>query len=90
MSHRLIALVSGEVQGVGYRTWVRKHALRADLTGYARNLPDGSVEVVAEGREHELHQLLGCIEQGPPISMVENVDWHIETGPPTCVGFSMR
>jgi len=80
MSSRLFATVSGMVQGVGFRAWVQREALRWELTGYAKNLPDGSVEVVAEGPEHLLHQLVSKLEQGPPMSHVDCVDWRIEPG----------
>jgi acylphosphatase len=46
---RIVAVVSGHVQGVGYRWFVREQARAAGLTGSARNLPDGRVEVVLEG-----------------------------------------
>jgi acylphosphatase len=46
---RITVLVSGRVQGIGYRNFTRKKALELGLSGYAENLPDGRVEVVAEG-----------------------------------------
>ena len=49
MTRRVVALVSGHVQGVGYRWFVRGLAAAAGLAGSARNLPDGRVEVVLEG-----------------------------------------
>ncbi|WP_245177220.1 acylphosphatase [Geodermatophilus sp. DF01_2] len=49
MTRRVVALVSGTVQGVGYRWFVRGRAEAADLAGSATNLPDGRVEVVLEG-----------------------------------------
>ena len=49
MTRRVVAVVSGHVQGVGYRYFVREIASAAGLAGSARNLPDGRVEVVAEG-----------------------------------------
>jgi acylphosphatase len=48
---RVVTVVSGHVQGVGYRYFVRTRAKAAGLTGSARNLPDGRVEVVLEGPE---------------------------------------
>jgi len=67
-------LVSGQVQGVGYRAFARKHALELGLAGYAENLPDGRVEVVAEGPEDALEHLLHFLRQGPRLSRVEDVD----------------
>jgi acylphosphatase len=54
--------VEGRVQGVGFRWWVRASALELGLTGYAENLPDGRVKVVAEGAEHACRELLGRLD----------------------------
>ena len=51
MTRRVVALVSGHVQGVGYRWFVRELASSAGLSGSARNLPDGRVQVVLEGTD---------------------------------------
>jgi len=74
---RITVLVSGHVQGVGYRNFTRKKALELGLSGYAENLPDGRVEVVAE-LEHLLHHL----RQGPRGAKVEHLDvqWSEATG----------
>jgi len=52
--------VRGRVQGVGYRYFAQKAATGLGLTGYARNLDDGRVEVYAVGTEEKLSQLAGC------------------------------
>ncbi len=59
MNTRLTAWVQGRVQGVGFRWWVRANALELGLTGYAENLTDGRVKVVAEGPEEGCLELLG-------------------------------
>jgi acylphosphatase len=61
---RFTAWVSGRVQGVGFRWWVRARALEIGLTGFAENLEDGRVKVVAEGPEDRCRQLLGRLEGG--------------------------
>lgn len=61
---RMTTLVSGQVQGVGFRDWVRRHAQSLGLAGSATNLPDGRVEVVAEGPRTSCEQLAGTL-QGP-------------------------
>jgi acylphosphatase len=58
---RLTALVSGRVQGVGFRYWVRALAGDLGLRGTATNLPDGRVEVVVEGPRAECEQLLAAL-----------------------------
>jgi acylphosphatase len=66
-SMRLTAWVHGRVQGVGMRWWIRARALEGGLVGWARNLDDGRVEVVAEGPEPACRTLLaGLREPGPP------------------------
>ncbi len=59
---RLTAWVSGRVQGVGFRWWVRSNALELDLVGFAENLADGRVKVVAEGDEDRCRELLARLE----------------------------
>jgi acylphosphatase len=59
---RLTAWVGGRVQGVGFRWWVKANALELGLTGYAENLEDGRVKVVAEGPEDRCRQLLRRLE----------------------------
>ena len=61
---RLEALVRGDVQGVGFRWWTQSQADALGLSGYARNLPDGGVEVVAEGPREDVERLLERME-GP-------------------------
>ncbi|WP_027483755.1 acylphosphatase [Deinococcus pimensis] len=71
---RLSALVSGRVQGVGYRRFVQRHARDLALSGYAENLGDGRVEVVAEGARGDLDRLLHWLRRGPPHAEVTTVE----------------
>jgi len=64
----------GRVQGVGFRWWVWREATRLGLRGLARNLRDGSVEVVAEGSDGALMDLERLLAQGPPAAQVERVE----------------
>ena len=64
MTTRVVAVVSGHVQGVGYRWFVRELATAAGLRGSATHLPDGRVEVVAEGPEDDVRALLAALD-GP-------------------------
>jgi acylphosphatase len=87
----LRVVVHGRVQGVGFRYFAEVHASALGLTGYARNLSNGtSVEVVAEGPMVALETLLATLRQGPPLARVEKVDvsWAAATGDYT--GFSVR
>lgn len=67
-------LVSGLVQGVFYRASTRTQARELGLTGHARNLPDGRVEVVAHGEPEALDALERWLWQGPPAAGVEGVE----------------
>lgn len=69
----LRCLVAGRVQGVWYRGSTQRQALALGITGYARNLPDGRVEVLACGDEAALQQLQDWLWQGPPAAEVTDV-----------------
>jgi acylphosphatase len=62
---RITAWLSGRVQGVGMRWWVRARALELGLAGHASNLPDGRVEVVAEGSAGGCAALLALLREEP-------------------------
>jgi acylphosphatase len=67
-------LVSGMVQGVGFRRFVARHARSLGLSGYARNLPDGRVEVVVSGPEAALPDLEQLLRTGPAYAQVDKVE----------------
>ena len=66
-------LISGLVQGVGYRFFTREVAMREGLGGRVRNVADGRVEVEAEGDIEALERLERALHQGPPGGRVESV-----------------
>jgi acylphosphatase len=70
----MTALVHGRVQGVGFRYFVLHEARALGLTGFARNLADGSVEVYAEGARAALEDLRELLERGPGAARVKRVD----------------
>jgi acylphosphatase len=67
-------LVSGRVQGVGFRFFTEEAAAREGLHGYVRNLPDGRVEIAAEGDAEALERFERHVRHGPPGARVERVD----------------
>jgi acylphosphatase len=76
-TQRLIArrcLVSGRVQGVNFRASAARHARGAGITGYARNLPDGRVEVLAWGSEGAVHEFIAWLRIGPAAAKVGDVE----------------
>jgi acylphosphatase len=69
---RLAATVSGRVQGVGFRDFVRREAAARGITGWVRNADDGrAVELVAEGDQPALDALLAAIRSGPRFARVD-------------------
>ena len=73
MSKTVQILVSGKVQGVGFRNFVAAHAEALGLKGWVRNLRDGRVEILAETSDDELENLKSQVEQGPRRSHVEEI-----------------
>ena len=67
-------LVSGMVQGVGYRYFAQRLADQLGISGYAKNLSDGRVEVYAIGRAEALESLRASLARGPHSADVESVD----------------
>ena len=65
--------VSGRVQGVFYRASTRQKAVELGCTGYARNLSDGRVEVLAVGAPPAVHSLIDWLWRGPPAAQVKDV-----------------
>lgn len=80
---------SGRVQGVGYRYFVLREAEALGITGFARNLPDGRVEVVAEGPDEALAAFEERLRQGPAFATVTSVE-RAEAPPRGDAGFHIR
>ena len=74
--------VSGNVQGVGFRYFVQDIALKYDLKGWVKNLPDGRVEFIAEGIKGLLNDFLKHVKRGPMVGFVSDmkIDWQEFTG----------
>lgn len=67
-------LISGEVQGVGYRFFAQRAAARHQVLGYVRNLADGRVEALAEGDAESVEAFKLDLSTGPSFAVVENVE----------------
>ncbi|MCG9127248.1 acylphosphatase [Candidatus Poribacteria bacterium] len=70
---QLLVLISGKVQGVGFRYFTKVNATKLGVKGYAKNLTNGKVEVVAEGDKEKLYALIKQLRIGPSASKVDNV-----------------
>jgi acylphosphatase len=68
------AKINGTVQGVFFRAFVKEAADKLGLKGHVRNMEDGSVEVVAEGRDEAVNELIEICKKGNPHSMIKSVD----------------
>lgn len=79
MSSRCIhATVHGRVQGVAFREYTRREAVKLHLVGWVRNCSDGTVEVVAQGNPEHVERLLSWLAVGSPFSKVTRVDCNEE------------
>lgn len=75
---RVRLFIEGRVQGVWFRDSTRQEAERWGVTGWVRNVPDGRVEVLAEGPEEKVRNLIDWCRQGPPRARVNRVDESFE------------
>lgn len=90
---RMTAHVHVKVQGVGFRWWTRSRALELGLAGYARNLADGRVEVVAEGDGASVDNLLELLREEPTSTNRPGRVDHVQvqyTDPKGAEGFEER
>lgn len=70
--------VLGFVQGVGFRRFIKKNAINHNLTGYVKNLSDGRVEAVVNGKEEAIKKFTKIIEKGTFFSDVKSIDVNFE------------
>ena len=68
------ALVSGEVQGVGFRMSTRAEAEKLGVCGTVRNLSNGDVEIIAAGKTDSVDALMNWAKSGPPLAVVDNLE----------------
>lgn len=82
-------LISGRVQGVGYREWARQQAAALGLSGWVRNLRDGRVEAAASGPDDQVQAFLAAVRRGPSLGRVDDVA--VEEGEGvSAAGFAVR
>lgn len=83
------AVMFGNVQGVGYRVTVKRHAETSGVRGIVRNLPDGTVEVYAQGSEEQLRNFFNKIQQQPGGGHVSRIDKEVVPSSKNYEGFSI-
>jgi acylphosphatase len=83
-------IVSGRVQGVYFRAWTREQAEGLGLSGWVRNRPDGTVEVLAQGDPQTLQRFESLLHEGPTAARVSAVERAEADEPPEHEGFHVR
>lgn len=87
---RVRLIVVGVVQGVGFRWAARDAAGECDVAGWVRNLPNGSVEIVAQGSPDAVSCMISWAERGPRHALVDRVVVEREAAEPGLTGFEIR
>lgn len=67
-------IISGQVQGVGYRYFVRSNARKLGLVGWVRNTSNGKVEAILQGSQDQIEEMLGLCRQGPMLAEVKDIE----------------
>ena len=83
-------VITGRVQGVGFRYFAEAAAARAGVHGWVRNLPDGSLEAFVEGEESAVDAVEAALRRGPSSSRIDDVRVSEETPTHRATGFSIR
>jgi acylphosphatase len=79
--------ITGRVQGVGYRAWAQKTARKLGLSGWVRNVTDGTVEAIAHGNVDAVDQFIAACQAGPLLARVTAVDKNVIDAPGSKSGF---
>ncbi|MBE0460322.1 MAG: acylphosphatase [Candidatus Aminicenantes bacterium] len=74
MEARAHIFISGRVQGVCFRDYIRQYAGSFNLTGWVKNLVNGRIEALVEGEKEKIEHLIGKMKEGPPLSWVNDVE----------------
>lgn len=86
---QVLIKINGHVQGVFFRARTQDKANSLNIKGYAKNLPDGAVVIVAQGEKENLEDLIAWCHDGPPSAKVEKVEVSWETPQETFTDFSI-
>jgi len=89
MTECILIIVSGRVQGVYFRAFTQKQARQLNISGYAKNLPNGDVEIMACGERLPLEQLIDWCHKGPVLAKVNAVKTQPLSPENTFTGFEI-
>ncbi|MWV29411.1 acylphosphatase [Aurantiacibacter rhizosphaerae] len=84
-----LLIIQGRVQGVFFRDWSVTTARKLNVSGWVRNLPDGTVEAHLEGTDQAVEDLVAAMHDGPPAARVDRIE-RSEAEPQGCEGFKRR
>jgi acylphosphatase len=87
---RVHVYITGRVQGVAFRAKTRSEAIRNNVSGWVRNLPDGRVEAVFEGKPEDVDHVVGWCRVGPSLATVEQMESREEPYSGAFKDFSIR
>ena len=87
---RVHIIITGMVQGVFFRAKTRDQAIRNNVLGWVRNLPDGRVEAVFEGKSEDVDHMVGWCRVGPSLAIVEHVEAIVQPYSGAFTDFSIR
>lgn len=82
-------IVKGFVQGVGFRYFIYRNAQALNLTGYAKNLINGNVEVLLEGDDNNINEMISILKQGPSRSIVNSIELDYSDFKGDYIGFNI-
>ena len=82
--------VSGSVQGVGFRAVVKRHAILHDIKGYVRNLPDGRVEICAQGYGEQINKFIRTVQSNPGPGSISSIETKYKPMQETFPKFEVR
>lgn len=74
MLKRMRVTITGRVQGIFYRTFIKENAEELQVKGYVKNLPTGQVEAVFEGQGEKINEMLKRCKKGPKLAMIKNIE----------------
>ena len=87
---QLQIIVSGEVQGVGYRYFTQMKAIQFGIKGWVRNIQDSGVEILASGSRADLNLFIEEIRRGNPFSTVDHIEVHETEKTETYKSFAIK